>query len=68
MGRVDKGLIMTTARFTADAEREATRDGATAIDLIDGNDFCDLLAEIELGVRKKMVPEMSVVASDLAEI
>lgn len=68
MGRADKGLIMTTARFTAEAEREATRDGATAIDLIDGNDFCDLLAEIELGVRKKMVPEMSVVASDLAEI
>lgn len=30
VGRADKGLIMTTAAFTADARREATRDGAPA--------------------------------------
>src|SRR5690606_24071270 len=30
-GRADKGLIITTGTFTADARREATRDGAPAI-------------------------------------
>jgi restriction system protein len=35
-GRGDKGLLITTGTFTADAKREATRDGAPPIDLIDG--------------------------------
>jgi restriction system protein len=33
IGRADKGLIITTGRFAADAQREAVRDGAPAIDL-----------------------------------
>jgi restriction system protein len=33
VGRADKGLVITTATFTAEARREATRDGAPAIDL-----------------------------------
>ncbi|WBQ10513.1 restriction endonuclease [Hyphomonadaceae bacterium ML37] len=68
IGRADKGLIMTTARFTTEASREATRDGAPAIDLVDGEDFCELLKEIRLGVRVRMVEEVEVSASDLAEI
>lgn len=68
VGRADKGLIMTTARFTTEASREATRDGAPAIDLVDGEDFCDLLKEIGLGVRVKMVEEVEVAVSDLADI
>ena len=36
-GRGDKGLLITTGTFTADAKREATRDGAPPIDLIDGD-------------------------------
>ncbi|MCC5995852.1 MAG: restriction endonuclease [Oceanicaulis sp.] len=68
VGRADKGLIMTTARFTTEASREATRDGAPAIDLVDGEDFCELLKEIRLGVRVKMVEEVEVSASDLADI
>lgn len=43
VGRADKGLVLTTGNFTADARREATRDGAPAIDLIDGDALCDLL-------------------------
>lgn len=39
IGRADKGLIMTTGRFTADAQREAVRDGAPAIDLVDGETY-----------------------------
>lgn len=50
-GRADKGLIITTGTFTADARKEATRDGAPAIDLIDGEALCQLLKERRLGVR-----------------
>ena len=32
VGRADKGLLITTGNFTKDAMREATRDGAPAID------------------------------------
>jgi restriction system protein len=49
-GRADKGLIITTGTFTADARREATRDGAPAIDLIDGDALCQLLRDLGLGV------------------
>lgn len=49
-GRADKGLIITTGTFTADARKEATRDGAPAIDLIDGEGLCLLLKELGLGV------------------
>lgn len=57
-GRADKGLIITTGTFTADARKEATRDGAPAIDLIDGEALCDLLKERGLGVKiEKVVTE-----------
>jgi len=50
-GRGDKGLLITTGTFTADAKREATREGAPPIDLIDGAQLCDLLKEFGIGVR-----------------
>ena len=52
-GRADKGLFITTGRFTKDAGEEAVRDGAPAIDLIDGREFCRLLKEYGLGVTTK---------------
>lgn len=55
IGRADKGLVMTTGRFTADAQREAVRDGAPAIDLVDGELLCDILKNIRLGVDVKQV-------------
>lgn len=60
VGRTDKGLIITTGTFTADARREATRDGAPAIDLVDGDALCDLLKDRGLGVRVRMVEEVTV--------
>lgn len=60
VGRSDKGLILTTGRFTADARAEATRDGASPIDLIDGDLLCDLLAKYALGVEMEMVPTYNV--------
>jgi restriction system protein len=55
VGRADKGLLVTTGNFSKDAIREATRDGAPAIDLIDGDQLVDKLKELELGVRTKKV-------------
>ncbi len=54
-GRVDKGLVITTGTFTADARKEARRDGAPAIDLIDGEALCQLLKEQQLGVSVNQV-------------
>jgi restriction system protein len=50
VGRADKGLFITTGHFTRDAVREATRDGASPIDLIDGDLLADKLKELGLGV------------------
>ncbi len=55
IGRSDKGLVLTTGTFTADAKREATRDGAPTIDLIDGDQLCNLLKQLKLGVKTEFV-------------
>jgi restriction system protein len=55
VGRADKGLFITTGNFTKDATREATRDGAPAIDLIDGDQLVEKLKEFELGVETRRV-------------
>ena len=55
VGRADKGLFITTGTFTKEAIREATRDGAPAIDLIDGEQLMDKLKELGLGVQTEKV-------------
>ncbi|HET6414310.1 MAG TPA: restriction endonuclease [Anaeromyxobacter sp.] len=60
VGRTDKGLIMTTSYFTREALREATRDGAPPIDLIDGEQLVALLKKLRLGVRTEMVERVTV--------
>lgn len=59
-GRADKGLVITTGTFTRDAIREATRDGAPPIDLIDGELLCDKLKELKLGVDTKLTETIDV--------
>ena len=54
-GRADKGVILTTGTFTMEARREATRDGAPPIDLIDGELLADRLRELRLGVITRTV-------------
>ena len=60
IGRTDKGLIVTTGNFTREAVREATRDGAPEIDLVDGEQLIDKLKELDLGVSTEFVPEVTV--------
>ena len=59
---------MTTGRFSPSAEQEAVRNGAPAIDLIDGNELCDLLRRLDLGVRTETVERVTVEASFFGSI
>lgn len=68
VGRADKGLVITTGNFTADARREAVREGAPAIDLIDGDGFCDLLKSLQIGVQVRKVEEITIDESVFAGI
>jgi len=60
IGRADKGLFITTGTFSRDAIREATRDGAPPIDLVDGDQLAEQLKELELGIKTEMVEKVSV--------
>jgi restriction system protein len=60
VGRADKGLVMTTGTFTVDARKEATRDGAPAIDLVDGETLCELLKSLKIGVSIRRVEHVLV--------
>jgi restriction system protein len=50
MGRADKGIILTTGTFTAEAHKEAVRDGVPPIELVDGDKLLGLMESLELGV------------------
>ncbi len=68
VGRADKGLIVTTGTFTPEARREATRDGAPAIDLVDGDALCDLLKSLRIGVKVETVESITVDKSALMAV
>ncbi len=59
-GRTDKGLFITTGTFTRDAIKEATRDGAPPIDLIDGEELVQRLKELSLGVKIAMIESVEI--------
>lgn len=59
-GRAEKGLIMTTGSFSREARKEAQRDGAKQIDLIDGNEFAEKLKDLRLGVNVELVEEVKI--------
>lgn len=60
VGRAEKGLLITTGRFSRDAVAEATREGAPPIDLIDGDRLADMLKHLKLGVRTELVERVTV--------
>jgi len=53
MGRAEKGIILTTGSFTADAKREAIRDGVQPIELVDGEKLIEMFEKLELGVKPR---------------
>ena len=58
VGRADKGLIITTGSFTREAKKEAQRDGAPPIDLMDGNELAEKLKELKLGIDIEFVEKI----------
>jgi len=60
VGRSDKRVLITTGRFTADAIKEANRDGAPPIDLVDGEQLGLMLKDLGLGVTTEMVEAVRV--------
>jgi restriction system protein len=55
VGRADKGLLITTGTFTKEAIKEATRDGAPAIDLIEGDQLVEKLKSLSLGITTQEI-------------
>jgi restriction system protein len=60
VGRAEKGVFITTGTFTRDAKAEATRDGSTPIDLVDGRALAELLKELELGLKVQKIEEVAI--------
>ena len=60
VGRADKGLFLTTGTFSSSAVKEAKRDGAPPIDLVDGNDLILKLRDLGLGVKKAHIERVTV--------
>lgn len=59
VGRADKGLFITTGTFTPAAVKEATRDGAPPIDLVDGEHLAEKLKELGLGIKTELIEHVT---------
>jgi restriction system protein len=57
-GRAEKGIIMSTGGFTADAKREATRDGVQPIELVDGEKLVEMFEQLSLGLKPRTIYEI----------
>lgn len=60
-GDEDTAIVITTARFTADAEREARpSQNQRVVYLIDGKRLVEICKQHEIGVKKRRLPEVLV--------
>jgi restriction system protein len=57
-GRAEKGIFITTGRFTQEAKNEAIRDGVPPIELVDGDKLVELFEQRELGLKRKIIYEV----------
>lgn len=58
IGRAEKGIILTTGTFTNEAIKEANRDGAPQIELVDGEKLITMFEKVELGLIPKTIYEI----------
>jgi restriction system protein len=54
LGRADKGIIITTGYFTADARKEARRDGAPPLELVDREKLIEMFESLRLGLTERL--------------
>lgn len=57
----EKGVLITTSRFTEEARKEAVRDGMIPIDLIDGEELSLFMKKYELGLKVEEVKEIVII-------
>ena len=55
LGRAEKGILITTGRFSKEATAEASRDGAPPVELVDGETLVELFERVGLGVKPRTV-------------
>lgn len=55
---IEKGVFITTGTFSKAAREEASNPGKQQIDLIDGDDFINKLAEFQIGVKPVLTYEI----------
>jgi restriction system protein len=58
LGRAEKGIIITTGHFTNDAIKEANREGAPKVELVDGEKLIQMFEKVELGLKSKTIYEV----------
>ncbi len=54
-GRAEKGIFITTGRFTHEAKNEAIREGVPPIELVDGDKLVQLFEQKSLGLKPKTI-------------
>jgi restriction system protein len=52
-GRAERGIFLATSTFSAEAKREAAREGAAPIEMVDLDALISLLADLRLGVTAR---------------
>ena len=57
-GRAEKAIMITTGTFSQDAMKEASREGAPPIELVDGEKLVSLFERVELGLQPKTIYEV----------
>ena len=62
----ERGLIVTTAEFTADAVREAEAEGKARIGLVGGEELVKLCVVHGIGVKERRVSLLEIDARGLA--
>ena len=60
IGRADRGLLITTGVFTKEAVKEAQREGAPPIDLLDGYQFTEKLKDLGLGIELYTIEKVKI--------
>ena len=59
-GMTKMGVIITTSSITREADKEAARPGATAINTLNGTELCLLLKKYNIGVNTTTKEEISI--------
>lgn len=58
IGRAEKGIFLTTGIFSEESKREASRDDAPQMELIDDQKLVSLFENVTPGVKPKIVFEI----------